>query len=99
MFVPTADVVRGQGWYDNYDDGTVAQYWGDKSGDAPDYLRPTDVCYDNGSYSRSSCPSPPNCNFHGKWGKAKLCINRAPAPDETFFYVLVMKCIPHWENW
>ncbi len=99
IFVPTTDYVRGQGWYENYDDESAAENWDLNYGDKSDYLRRTDLCFDNGSYSRSFCPSPPNCDFHGKWGKAKLCINRAPSPDTSFFYVLVMKCIPYWENW
>lgn len=97
IFVPTRNAVRGQGWYDNYDENTVpSRPW--KWSDEPDKLRSSDVCYDNGSFSRSHCPSPPTCNFKSKWGEAKLCINRVPTPDKSFFYVLVMKCIPFWEN-
>mmetsp|Transcript_41722 Transcript_41722/g.42316 ORF Transcript_41722/g.42316 Transcript_41722/m.42316 type:complete len:169 (+) Transcript_41722:506-1012(+) len=51
-------------------------------------------------YKRSNCPNPPSCkNVEKEWGKAKLCINRMPHPDDkNFFYVATMKCIPKWEN-
>jgi len=74
----------------------------DKSGgDSADKLRDTDLCYSNGSYSRGNCPNEPDCSFEGEWGKAKLCINRGPITDssDTNYHVLVMKCIPAWENW
>jgi len=97
-FVPTQQVVKNDNSYFNYDDKEVPK---DKSlNDARDFLRSTDVCYKNGSYSLSNCPSVPNCNWTGKFGPAKLCINRAPRPDnKSIFYVMVMKCIPQWENW
>jgi hypothetical protein len=96
-FVPTGKVVDNNNAYDNYDDRDVPT---DMSmNDAPDFLRSTDLCYKNGSYSLSNCPKPPDCNFSGEFGPAKLCINRAPRPDNGQFYVLVMKCIPQWENW
>jgi hypothetical protein len=96
-FVPTGNVVDNNDSYDDYDDRLLPT---DKSmNDAPDFLRSTDFCYRDGSYSLSNCPKPPDCNFSGKFGPAKLCINRAPRPDDGQFYVLVMKCIPQWENW
>ena len=93
----TQKVVYNDNSYFNYDDEEVPR---DKSlNDARDFLRSTDVCYKNGSYSLSNCPSVPNCNWSGKFGPAKLCINRAPRPDnKSIFYVAVMKCIPQWEN-
>jgi len=96
-FVPTSKEVNNNNSYDNYDDKEVPS---DTSiNDPVDFLRSTDVCYKNGSYSLSNCPTPPNCNFSGKFGAAKLCINRVPRPGDFQYYVMVMKCIPQWENW
>jgi len=95
-FVPTSKEVNNNNSYDNYDDKEVPS---DTSiNDPVDFLRSTDVCYKNGSYSLSNCPTPPNCNFSGKFGAAKLCINRVPRPGDFQYYVMVMKCIPQWEN-
>eukprot|EP00590_Aulacoseira_subarctica_P001243 CAMPEP_0172434490 /NCGR_PEP_ID=MMETSP1064-20121228/70662_1 /TAXON_ID=202472 /ORGANISM="Aulacoseira subarctica , Strain CCAP 1002/5" /LENGTH=472 /DNA_ID=CAMNT_0013182719 /DNA_START=773 /DNA_END=2192 /DNA_ORIENTATION=- len=96
-FVSTQQVVFNDNSYDDYDDAEIPY---DKSmNDHKDFLRSTDVCYKNGSYSLSNCPSVPNCDFDRGLGPAKLCINRAPRPDDTsIFYVAVMKCIPQWEN-
>ena len=93
----TQQVVFNDNSYDDYDDYEIPY---DKSmNDHKDFLRSTDVCYKDGSYSLSNCPSVPNCDFDRGLGPAKLCINRAPRPDDTsFFYVAVMKCIPQWEN-
>ena len=85
-------------WYTNYDSSEIPA---DTSahGDAEDKLRSSDVCYKDGSYSKDNCPSEPDCSWTGEWGDAKLCINRAPKPDNGEYYVVVMKCIPVWENW
>mmetsp|Transcript_27794 Transcript_27794/g.39774 ORF Transcript_27794/g.39774 Transcript_27794/m.39774 type:complete len:144 (-) Transcript_27794:100-531(-) len=96
VFAPTQKVIDNNKSYDWYDDGEVPDDKG--MNDAPDFLRASDVCYKNGSYSRSNCPATPNCSWSGEFGPAKLCINRAPTPSKTF-YVAVMKCIPIWENW
>jgi len=66
------------------------------SADPADFLRSGDKCLSGGTYG--SCPSPPNCNFSGSNGGAKLCINRLPTPDKTGWYVAAMKCIPAAEN-
>jgi len=96
LFVSTGQSENNNNSYDNYDDKEVPA---DKSiNDAVDFLRSTDVCFKNGSYSLSNCPPPPDCNFSGKFGPAKLCINRVPRQDDHKFYVMVMKCIPQWEN-
>jgi hypothetical protein len=93
-FVPEGKVYDDDEWYADYsgvDNSARA--------DPEDFLRRSDICYKNGSYSRSNCPSVPNCNHTGKWGPAKLCINRQPIGDGSGYHVLAMKCIPSWENW
>jgi len=73
-----------------------------KHDDPEDRLRSWDVCPKKGKsdYKHSYCPKPPNCDWSGKWGKAKLCITRVPFPwNKKKYYVLAMKCIPYWENW
>ncbi len=69
--------------------------------DRGDYLRATDLCFDDqGHLSRDNCPRPPNCNWVAQEGPAKLCINRVPLPDDhKTYYVLIMKCIPKYVNW
>jgi hypothetical protein len=95
IFVPTGDVIDNNNSYDDYGGDEVP---GDTSmNDSPDRLRANDLCYKDGSYGLANCPEPPDCNFSGKFGPAKLCINRFPSPDREY-YVGVMKCIPRWEN-
>jgi hypothetical protein len=95
IFVPTGDVIDNNNSYDNYGQDEVPD---DTSmNDSPDRLRAKDLCYKDGSYSLANCPEPPDCNFSGEFGPAKLCINRFPSPDREY-YVGVMKCIPRWEN-
>jgi len=70
--------------------------------DREDFLRDTDLCFDAfGALSRNNCPKPPNCHWSAENnGPAKLCINRAPLPDNhNLYYVLIMKCIPKFVNW
>jgi hypothetical protein len=98
VFVPTGKVVKNNKSYDFYDDEEVPDNQG--MNDAPDFLRTNDVCFKNGSFSKSNCPTPPNCNFTGKFGPAKACFNRFPRRDDkNKWYVGIMKCIPQWENW
>jgi len=97
VFVPTGKVVKNNKSYDFYDDEEVPDNQG--MNDAPDFLRTNDVCFKNGSFSKSNCPTPPNCNFTGKFGPAKACFNRFPRRDDkNKWYVGIMKCIPQWEN-
>lgn len=83
--------------YENYSPNEVPTV--QAMNDAPDFLRSGDACLKNGSISTSNCPSPPNCNFNGLFGQAKLCINRLPTPQGDSWYVAAMVCIPIWENW
>ena len=86
-------------WYNSYD-------WDDipdrEYGDDPDFIRDTDLCFgQDGKLSRSNCPQPPDCSNikKKKFGKAMLCINRAPlVHDKSTFYIAAMKCIPRFEN-
>ena len=86
----------GNSWYTDYKPQQIPRDW--NRGDNPDYYRNGDECYKNGTIKRSNCPAPPNCNFTGKHGKAKLCINRLPTPGGKW-YVAAMGCIPRFENW
>jgi hypothetical protein len=94
IFVPPAIPLVDDAWYKDADDN----YRG-TPGDGEDYLRDSDVCYQNGMYSRDFCPEPPNCSFTGKNGPAKLCINRLPICNGDGFHVLAMKCIPTFGDW
>eukprot|EP00592_Proboscia_alata_P006509 CAMPEP_0194357336 /NCGR_PEP_ID=MMETSP0174-20130528/4830_1 /TAXON_ID=216777 /ORGANISM="Proboscia alata, Strain PI-D3" /LENGTH=307 /DNA_ID=CAMNT_0039127309 /DNA_START=113 /DNA_END=1036 /DNA_ORIENTATION=+ len=92
--------INNDEWYSEYSDDEVREYKKQDKGDEADELQSHDVCPKNNSYKRSNCPNPPSCkNVKQEWGKAKLCINRMPHPDnKNFFYVATMKCIPEWEN-
>jgi len=78
-------------WYESADDNYVGT-----PGDGGDRLYDSDVCYSAGTYSRSNCPEPPNCDHDGKNGPAKLCIMRMPRYDGEGYHVLAMKCIPQY---
>jgi len=91
--------ISGQGWYNNYKPAQIPR--NKNVGDGRDYFRAADKCFKHGSSGplhRKYCPKPPNCNFSGKFGKAKLCINRLPLPDHSGWYVAAVGCIPYWEN-
>ena len=81
-------------WYESADDNYVGT-----PGDGGDRLYDSDVCYSAGTYSRSNCPEPPNCDHDGKNGPAKLCIMRMPRYDGEGYHVLAMKCIPQYGDW
>ncbi len=101
-YLPESKVFDDDRFYIHYDDREVKQTKALDIGDPEDFLRSSDVCPKKGQsgFKRSYCPTPPDCNWSGKWGKAKLCITRVPFPwDHSKFYVLAMKCIPKWENW
>lgn len=96
-------VVDGNQWYYGYRDSEYEEGLKNPSDDENDYLWDTDKCPgEDGSYSRSNCPDPPNCTAtirNPEFGDPKLCINRAPLPwDKDDFYVIAMKCIPFWEG-
>lgn len=93
-FVPLGITFEDDMWYESADDN----YRG-TPGDGEDYLRETDVCYSAGTYSLSNCPDPPDCNYDGKNGPAKLCIMRMPIHNGEGFHVLAMKCIPRFGDW
>jgi hypothetical protein len=93
-FVPLGITFEDDMWYENADDN----YRG-TAGDGEDYLRDTDVCFAAGTYSRSNCPEPPDCNHSGENGPAKLCIMRMPIYNSEGFHVLAMKCIPQFGDW
>lgn len=90
-FVPLGITLDDDSWYNDADEKYVGT-----NGDGEDWLRGTDVCYSHGTFSRSNCPSPPNCDFGGSNGPAKLCIMRMPRYDGGGFHVLAMKCIPRY---
>jgi len=89
-------------WYSDYDDDIPEGFAVNETGDPEDFLRDVDVCPgSDGTFSLENCPEMPNCTLigEGDFGRGKLCINRVPfANNHSKFYVLAMKCIPHWEN-
>ena len=93
-FVPLDITFEDDTWYESADDN----YRG-TAGDGEDYLRDTDLCFSAGTYSRSNCPEPPDCNHGGENGPAKLCIMRMPIYDSEDYHVLAMKCIPQFGDW
>lgn len=98
-------------WYTYYDSSEVTDTLSKGKADVDDYLRYTDICpnTETKTYSYDNCHliQTPDCSVvedrqpdRNKWGKAKLCINRAPFTNSntTLFYVSAMKCVPMWEN-
>ena len=101
-WVPDATVIDNNDFYDY----RTEKSWNDSRNsngatDTEDFLRDTDLCYNpnDETFSRANCPPVPDCSWSGDNGPAKLCINRAPFPDDhSYYYVLMMKCTPRFIN-
>mmetsp|Transcript_5085 Transcript_5085/g.7490 ORF Transcript_5085/g.7490 Transcript_5085/m.7490 type:complete len:204 (+) Transcript_5085:253-864(+) len=102
IWAPDFTVIGNNDFYDYRSE----QWWNDAritggATDPEDFLRDTDKCFNpyDGTFKRKNCPSPPDCNWSGQEGPAKLCINRVPYPDNhSEYYVLMMKCTPTYIN-
>eukprot|EP00590_Aulacoseira_subarctica_P009963 CAMPEP_0172418784 /NCGR_PEP_ID=MMETSP1064-20121228/5234_1 /TAXON_ID=202472 /ORGANISM="Aulacoseira subarctica , Strain CCAP 1002/5" /LENGTH=214 /DNA_ID=CAMNT_0013157879 /DNA_START=451 /DNA_END=1095 /DNA_ORIENTATION=+ len=104
LWLPTGSSHTGNPWYDHYNDTDEVKTMQSENyseRDPRDFLRRGDVCPKKGEtdFQHSYCPEAPDCDWSGKWGKAKLCVTRVPFPsDFSKFYALSMKCIPYWAN-
>lgn len=100
MLVPGYTDVANDAWYSAYDDLEIPMNDTSQWADNQDKFRNGDLCYKDGVYSNSNCPTELDCSHLNstKLGPAKLCINRVPTAS-GMWYVLLQKCIPKWENW
>ena len=68
-----------------YDKDEIPSGLKSKGQDREDYLRNDDECFDeDDKLDRDNCPRPPKCDDRSsKYGKEKLCINRAYIPGNV----------------
>jgi hypothetical protein len=99
MLVPGFTDIATDVWYTDYDSSEIPPDLSSPEEDRADKFRDGDVCYNGGTYDRSSCPAELDCSHLNDptLGSAKLCINRVPT-SAGLWYVLLQKCIPSWDN-
>jgi len=101
ILVPVAKNITNDAWYTDYDANEIPSTLESVYADRADSFRKRDLCYNetDGTYRRSNCPKELNCSHLNSTtlGPAKLCINRVPTYNGTWF-AIIQKCIPKWEN-